>query len=1124
MRLLIKTLFCIFTNYYLRNLKKLFLGFILLLLSAGSLKATHLMGGEITWVCLPSGQFQFTMKLYRDCNSNISVDVSNGLEIFNYPFLGSDTFSTPLILISQTDISPQCNGSGPTITCANPMGSAGAVEEYIFRTNPVTLNGTPPAEGWIISFDGCCRNAAITNIVNAGNEGFVLRAKMFAYNGLDMNPCYDSSPIFIERPSTIICAGYPFTYNHNATDPELDALTYSWSNALDDFFGAWTSTNPPALTYVNGYSPTVPLPSTTQNASNVPAQLNANTGEVSFTSFTPGNFVTVIKVEAWKCGVLVAEIYREIQVTILAGCAFNSKPTVPPLGGIFTNYSATVTAGDLVTFTLNGIDPEFLPNGNPQTVSINATGSQFGTGFTNTGSGCLNPPCATLNPPPVISGANGASTTFTWQTDCNHIAYNDLCATVSNTYTFVFRVSDDFCPAPAVSIITVSITVLAWPVVPPPSLRCVSVLPNGDIQLTWIPPPDPDNRFNSYHIYESTSETGPYTVVDSIFNLNTTTYTHVGVGGNTASHYYYIRTRSGCNGEVFTEPSDTLQSIFLDVTNPGTGFATLSWNALSTPLPATTYSGYYRIYREFPPGTWVLIDSTQALTYEDEITLCNAFINYRVEIADQSGCISVSSIDGDLFQDLTPPASPSIDSVSVDIPGGLNKAGIGWNVNPSGDTEGYIIYQNINNSWTPIDTVWGINSTYYLNPNSTAGQGSETYRIAAIDSCNNTSPLGDIHSSIFLKATVDICLRQTSLEWNAYSGWSTGVSQYQVYYSENAGPRTLAGSVGGTTTGFIHANLNPNSVYCYYVRAFDLTGTKSAASNDTCVLAEIPIAPQFTYIRTVTVPQTGGVDTYTYVDIAADIIEYAITRSEDNVAYNIIGTTPFTGVSTIYYFDAGAFSDARSYYYKTIAVDSCGAYVDTSDYARTIFLVAEGKADRKNYLNWNHYEGWLGTIAAYSIYRSIDGIFNPVPIATINPADTFYVDNVADIVEGDGTFCYYIQALEGPGNPYGFTETSTSNVSCAYQLPNFFVPNAFAPEGLNQVFIPVTLFVSDTNYTMEIYTRWGERIFMTKDKSEGWDGRFQNKLVPQGVYVYSFHFQSAAGYEYKRTGSVTLIK
>ena len=43
---------------------------------------------------------------------------------------------------------------------------------------------------------------------------------------------------------------------------------------------------------------------------------NPATGEVSYFSMTSGNFVTCIKVEAFKCGQLVAEIYREIQVIL----------------------------------------------------------------------------------------------------------------------------------------------------------------------------------------------------------------------------------------------------------------------------------------------------------------------------------------------------------------------------------------------------------------------------------------------------------------------------------------------------------------------------------------------------------------------------------------------------------------------------------------------------------------------------------------------------------------------------------------------------------------------------------------------------------------------------------------
>lgn len=43
-----------------------------------------------------------------------------------------------------TDLSP----TGCGFTCANP--AAGATQEFIMKTNPVFLNGTPPATGWVL--------------------------------------------------------------------------------------------------------------------------------------------------------------------------------------------------------------------------------------------------------------------------------------------------------------------------------------------------------------------------------------------------------------------------------------------------------------------------------------------------------------------------------------------------------------------------------------------------------------------------------------------------------------------------------------------------------------------------------------------------------------------------------------------------------------------------------------------------------------------------------------------------------------------------------------------------------------------------------------------------------------
>ena len=53
--------------------------------------------------------------------------------------------------------------------------------------------------------------------------------------------------------------------------------------------------------------------------------LDATTGEITYTSMTSGIFVTCVKVEAFKCGQLVAEIFREVQV-VLVDCGLYNPP------------------------------------------------------------------------------------------------------------------------------------------------------------------------------------------------------------------------------------------------------------------------------------------------------------------------------------------------------------------------------------------------------------------------------------------------------------------------------------------------------------------------------------------------------------------------------------------------------------------------------------------------------------------------------------------------------------------------------------------------------------------------------------------------------------------------------
>ncbi len=527
--------------------KALFL-LLLFVVSFTETKASHLEGGEITWECIKSGgtagMYIFRMKVYRDCNG---ISVSTGSQ---YIQVHNHTTITQIQVdfVGQYDMSPLCdptNSGNSQMDCLNPQ--QGSVEAYEFESQPINLPGLPPAGGWHFTWSSCCRNSAIVNVANPSSLGFTLRAVMYPYvpatTGIQQNtsPCFDSSPIFNEKPKTIICTGYPFSYSHNASDPELDEIVYSWADPLDD--GIYNPAAPAIIPFIAPYALNSQIPGN--------PILDPATGEISYNSNTSGNFVTCIKVSAYKCGQLVAEIYREIQVILIAcpnmaGAGPNLKPIVnAPFPG--PSYSTTVFAGDFVTFNISGTDNDVYSNGSAQDLTLEVSGAQFSADYVNT-TLCLNPPCATFNNgagvvPPIIAPTtvNGV---FEWQTDCSHIAANVGCNTTSNLYTFLIKVFDDFCPAPAITIATISVEVLAAPTDMPPDIRCVSVDASGDVALSWEHLPTAQSS-TIYNIYSSTSANGPFTLLDTV-GYPTKTYAHSSAGAADASIYYYMTSESDC--------------------------------------------------------------------------------------------------------------------------------------------------------------------------------------------------------------------------------------------------------------------------------------------------------------------------------------------------------------------------------------------------------------------------------------------------------------------------------------------------------------------------------------------------------------------------------------------------
>jgi gliding motility-associated-like protein len=103
-------------------------------------------------------------------------------------------------------------------------------------------------------------------------------------------------------------------------------------------------------------------------------------------------------------------------------------------------------------------------------------------------------------------------------------------------------------------------------------------------------------------------------------------------------------------------------------------------------------------------------------------------------------------------------------------------------------------------------------------------------------------------------------------------------------------------------------------------------------------------------------------------------------------------------------------------------------------------------------------------------------------------------------------------------------------LTCVLLFPNAFTPDPAGPSGgvysendpVNYVFHPLHNLVED--FKMEIFNRWGEMIFQTNDINIGWDGYYQDRLVPLGVYVFVAEGTCMDGEKIKVRGDVTVVR
>lgn len=402
------------------------------------------MGADITYTCVginPNGSFTYNVRysLYRDCDG-ISAPSSVPLRFSSSCYPALQTVNLLPIPSSPTEISPNC--STVSNTCDVPQGTYTGIEEWIYE-GTITLPG--PCADWVLYHTLSARNQAITTIANPGSNNLHVYSLINNTGGI----C-NSSPIFSNRPVPFPCQGQNFRFNHGAYDADGDSLTYELITPRNGPLPGDT------ITYMSGYSRTQPLTSAP------PMTFNASTGDFFIVPQTvPEVTVMAVLVSEWRNGVLIGQVERDIQVTVI-----NCNNLIPSLTGLNGSpvYQTQVCAGSELCFWIRSVD--------------------------------LDPTDTTIitwdNAIP-----NATFTTYGGRRDSASFCWTPTFADVSNTpYCFTATVEDNSCPYLGIQVYAYCITVngVDANAGPDQTIPCGatanlagSALGNGNITYVWNP-------------------------------------------------------------------------------------------------------------------------------------------------------------------------------------------------------------------------------------------------------------------------------------------------------------------------------------------------------------------------------------------------------------------------------------------------------------------------------------------------------------------------------------------------------------------------------------------------------------------------------------------------------------
>jgi gliding motility-associated-like protein len=440
----------------MKIIKKLLkLGLILLtILTPILVYSSHIAGADITYKCIGQDSFEITVNVFRDCSGIPYINTSLPITISNTCNSQTSTVNIQRVNSVPIEVSQLCPSALLQSTCNN--GVFPGMQQYIFKGIVVL---TPRCNTWTIGhIIPCCRNTTI-NQPGSSNLATYIRATI----NTQTDSC-NNSPVFSAQPIPYVCINQPVNYNFGVTEPDGDSLVYSFVCGFTNVALTTLTMSPPL------YTCTSPIPGIT---------ISPNTGQVTFTPTTLGNFILVVLVTEYdKNGQVKGTVMRDIQI-VVQGCTNIPPNPIAPIsnftgsGSLVNPTTIEVCIGEQFTFNVVINDPN---QNDSLSLTSNVTTVLPGATFT------------------WVNNGNSATATITWQATTGTATNNP----------FYIRASDNACPVSGIVYYTYNIVVVSQTFAGPDLTICfgdsIQLGAVGGNQFTWAsitgPPLTPGVNFS----------------------------------------------------------------------------------------------------------------------------------------------------------------------------------------------------------------------------------------------------------------------------------------------------------------------------------------------------------------------------------------------------------------------------------------------------------------------------------------------------------------------------------------------------------------------------------------------------------------------------------------------------